>query len=100
MIGRTNNLSNTSDIFNMHNVFNNYETWIGSAITSILAIIIVFGNALVFYAARTTKMDTGRLRIFDKLIKSLALNDLLVGLIVIPFRCGSYSYLGKNIWLG
>ena len=98
MIGPTINSSNISVISKKDTVPNNYEIWIWTAMTLLIAIVIVLGNSLVLYAARTTKMNTSRLRFFDKMIKILALNDLLVGLIVIPFRFIEACYLGKNLY--
>ena len=51
----------------------------------LIAILIFLGNSLVLYAAYEKK-NFGMLRHLDIVIKSLALNDLLIGLIGIPSR--------------
>ena len=61
-----------------------------SIITSFIAIL---GNSLVIYASRR-KEHRGRLRYLDGAIRSLALTDLLYGLIGTPVNCVN-QYLGR-----
>lgn len=68
-----------------------------------LAVCTIFGNLLVLYALRTEK----RLRTVSNLfILSLALADLIVGLVVMPLSTANiilgqwpFSYLLCQIWL-
>ena len=99
MIQCTNNSSNTTNIYDIDGFVNNYGICIWIAISSLIAIVIVLGNSLVLYAAKTGNMNSGYLRQLDNLIKSLALSDLLFGLVEIPFRIGQTLYLGNILYL-
>ena len=67
--------------------------WVCSVIYSCIALVAVTGNGLVLYAAHGDK-HLGRLQNFDVVIKSLALTDMLFGLVGMPCRIiGSY-YVG------
>ena len=59
-----------------------------------IAVIAVLGNGLVIYAAYGNN-NTGRLRYLDDVVKSLAIADMLFGLIGTPFMIVNY-YLSKN----
>ena len=59
--------------------------YLGFVFLVLIAILIFLGNSLVFYAAYGEK-NFGILRNLDIVIKSLAMNDLLIGLIGIPSR--------------
>ena len=76
--------------------FEKYEMlfWIWCSIYSSIALVTVIGNGLVLYATVKTK-NRGRLRFFDGTIKSLALTDLLIGLIGIPGRITSLYIMGN-----
>ena len=67
--------------------------WVCSVIYVCIAFVAVTGNSLVIYAAHVDK-NLGRLRNFDIVIKSLAVTDMLFGLVGMPCRIiGSY-YVG------
>ena len=68
-----------------------------TAVYTLIAIVVVAGNSLVLYAIHYGNMNTGRLRRLVNVIKSLAINDLLVGLVGMPFRIMTYHYHGKVI---
>ena len=54
----------------------------------LFAVIAILGNSLVLYAAYGTKnlLQVNALRDLDIVIKSLAITDLMVGLVGIPCR--------------
>ena len=58
-----------------------------------IGLIALVGNSLVLYAAWSTK-NLGTLRYFDSAIKSLAVADMLFGLIAIPLRM---VYIGTHV---
>ena len=60
-------------------------SYVLAAINAIITITAVIGNALVLYAAQRNR-NNGSLKYFDSVIKSLAVNDLIYGLIGIPCR--------------
>ena len=68
---------------------------IWATIYSLVAVVTITGNLLVLYALWYGKMNIGRLGYLDNVIKSLALNDLLIGLVAIPFQITMWYYLGK-----
>ena len=68
--------------------------WIWGSIYLCIALVAIIGNGLVLYAALKTR-NMGRLRFFDGTIKSLALTDLLIGLIGIPGRITSLYIMGN-----
>ena len=69
--------------------------WLCSVIYLCIAIVAVTGNGLVLYASFVDR-NQGRLRYFDIVIKSLAISDMLFGLVGMPCRIiGSY-YAGMN----
>ena len=59
--------------------------WTGVLISIVTSITAVLGNGLVIYAAHQ-KVNRGRLRYLDSVIRSLAMTDLLFGLIGTPFN--------------
>jgi hypothetical protein len=88
----------TAIAINMSNNANNtLQIHVGQfvAFTTIyvfIGLIALIGNSLVLYAAWRTK-NLGTLRYFDSAIKSLAVADMLFGLIAIPLRM---VYIGKR----
>ena len=100
MMDYTNNSSNTSDINDINILINKHLLWLGTITSFLIALVIVLGNSLVLYAAQTGNMNVCRLRDHDGMIKSLALNDLLIGFVVIPFRMADPFELGKNLGIG
>ena len=64
------------------------------AINIFVGILAVLGNGLVLYAAYGNR-NNGRLNYLDSVIKSLAVNDLIYGLIGTPFRT---IYRLNDIW--
>ena len=75
--------------------------YLGFVAIVLIAILIVIGNSLVLYGAYR-KTNFGILRDLDIVIISLAINDLLIGLIGIPSRIfalwmqGSYDLKSVN----
>ena len=63
------------------------------AFSLVISILAIIGNSLVIYASVTNK-NSGPFRFIDGIIRSLAVADLLLGLIGNPFIVVSY-YLGK-----
>ena len=59
-----------------------------------IALVAVVGNGLVLYVSYG-KRNNGPLRILDGGIKSLAVADMLYGLVGMPCRVISNFYLGK-----
>ena len=98
--------SNSSDKSSNNETFpqtfyeeNKATFWVCSVFYVCIAFVAVTGNGLVIYAAHVDK-NLGRLRNFDIVIKSLAVTDMLFGLVGMPCRIiGSY-YVGMyNNWL-
>ena len=71
--------------------------WTMVAFYVCIAVVTAIGNGLVIYAAYGNR-NTGRLRYLDDVIKSLAVADMLFGLIGTPFLLVSY-YMGEYLWL-
>ena len=67
--------------------------WASVAFYVCISLVTVIGNGLVIYAAYGNR-NTGRLRYLDDVIKSLAVADMLFGLIGTPFILIS-SYMGE-----
>ena len=63
------------------------------AFSIVISILAIIGNSLVIYASVSNK-NSGPFRFIDGIIRSLAVADLLLGLIGNPFIVVSY-YLGK-----
>ena len=57
-----------------------------------IAVLAVIGNSLVLYSAYGNK-NRGRLRYLDDVVKSLAVADMLFGLVGVPCRIYG-DYLG------
>ena len=68
--------------------------WFAFAVYICMAIIATIGNGLVLYAAHVGH-NTGRLRYLDGVIKSLAMTDMLFGVIGIPCMLIADYYTGK-----
>ena len=68
--------------------------WFAFAIYICMAIVATIGNGLVLYAAHIGN-NTGRLRYLDGVIKSLAMTDMLFGVIGIPCMLIADYYTGK-----
>ena len=67
--------------------------WVFVGFSVITSSIAILGNSLVIYAGRQTS-NRGRLRYLDGAVKSLAMTDLLYGLIGTPFNYVNH-YLGR-----
>jgi hypothetical protein len=77
---------------------NNYEKYTGlfwayAVITLFVALIAVTGNGFVLFITYGNR-NSGRLRYLDNAIKSLAVADMLIGLIGIPCRIVVYYFRG------
>ena len=59
----------------------------------VIALLTIIGNGVVVYAAYGNE-NSGPLRYLDNVVKSLAMSDILYGLIGTPLLLYSY-YLGK-----
>ena len=68
--------------------------WVSNVVYLCIGMTSVVGNALVIYASHGHQ-NTGRLRYLDDVAKSLAISDMLFGLIGTPLRIINW-YLGKN----
>jgi hypothetical protein len=68
--------------------------WLGAALYLILALLAIVGNALVLYTT-LEDINMGPLRYLDDVIKSLALADMLYGLIGVPCKLTADYYVGK-----
>ena len=62
----------------------------------VIALVAAVGNGLVLYASYGNK-NTGRLQYLDSIIKSLALTDMLYGLVGVPCRILNAYLLGWYI---
>ena len=71
--------------------------WVIATIYLIVALVAIAGNGLVLYVS-FTRRNLGSLRHFDSVIKSLAINDLLLGLIAIP--CSIYQAYHIGVYFG
>ncbi len=69
--------------------------WLYTTFFVLIGLITTAGNALVLYAAHGHK-NRGPLRYLDSTIKSLALTDMLFGLIGTPLIMFAY-YTGNDI---
>lgn len=67
--------------------------WLFGGIYILVALVAIIGNGLVLYAAHSNR-NLGRLRNFDGAIKSLAIADMLFGLVGIPCRIFGTYYIG------
>ena len=83
----------------IHGIFtNNYEKYTGlfwafAAITFIVALMAKLGNGFVLLITYGNR-NSGRLRYLDNAIISLAVADMLIGLIGIPCRIVVYYLRG------
>ena len=68
--------------------------WVTSIISVILAVIGVVGNGTVIRLAHQ-KQNIGPMMCLNRAIKSLAITDLLIGLIGVPLII-TYYWWGKN----
>ena len=91
----TNNLTTifSSDIPRSSYERNRGTFWAFAAIYLCIGLVAVIGNGLVLYASFCTR-NLGRLRYFDTAIKSLALADMLFGLVGVPCRFIASYYIG------
>ena len=94
-------ISNFTTINLPETPMNEYEKnkgtfWAIVAIYSLVALVAIEGNGLVLYAS-FTRRNIGFLRHFDDVIKSLAANDFLLGLIAVPCRLYQAYYIGMYI---
>ena len=69
------------------------------SINLILALTAIIGNGLVLYST-TKSINLGALRNLDAVIKSLAMADLLYGLLGVPSNIINYYYLSKYCGFG
>ena len=67
---------------------------IGSIIYLGLALVAIIGNGLVLYIA-ANNINLGHLRHMDDVIKSLAVADMLYGLLGVPSNLINNYYLSK-----
>ena len=67
--------------------------WCVSCVFLCVAVVNIFGNGLVIYAACGNR-NTGRLRYLDDVIKSLAVSDMLFGILGCPLFVYA-NYLGR-----
>ena len=72
--------------------------WAFVAFAFVTSSIAILGNSLVIYAAQQTA-NRGRLRYLDSVVKSLAMTDLLYGLIGAPFTYVNFYLGGYSIFL-
>ena len=68
--------------------------WLGVVLYLFLALLAIVGNALVLYTT-LEDINMGPLRYLDDVIKSLALADMLYGLIGVPCKITADYYVGK-----
>ena len=68
--------------------------YISAFLALMIAVVAVIGNILVLYAAfgRQKLLSVKTLRNLDTVIKSLAVTDLMIGLIGIPLRLIAVSF--------
>ena len=86
------------DTFQAANITPIYEKymplfWCFVLVCSVIAIICIIGNVLVIYASYQST-NTARFRYLDSVVISLAVTDVLFGLVGTPFIITNY-YLGK-----
>ena len=74
---------------------NLFTFWFVAVIYACIGIVAIVGNGLVLYAIYGSR-HLSMLRGFDGVIKSLAVADLLVGLIGVPIRIYESYNVGKN----
>ena len=67
--------------------------WLFGGVYILVAAVSIIGNGLVLYSAHRNR-NLGRLRYFDGAIKSLAIADMLFGLVGIPCRMFGTYYIG------
>ena len=67
--------------------------WVFVTFSIIMSSMAILGNSLVIYAGQQ-KGNRGRLRYLDSVVKSLAMTDLLHGLIGTPLNYVNH-YLGR-----
>ena len=68
--------------------------YISAFLALLIAVVAIIGNALVLYAAfgKQKLLSVKTLRNLDTVIKSLAVTDLMIGLIGIPLRLIAVSF--------
>lgn len=84
--------------FQMANLYlSDGEAVIGIAFGILIGMVAIMGNGLVLYAAyrKNNSMKFSVLRDLDIVIKSLAINDLLIGLVGFPARAFSVWMRGE-----
>ena len=69
--------------------------WFVAAVYMCIGIVAILGNGLVLYAIYGSK-HVSMLRGFDGVITSLALADLLFGLVGVPIRIGESYNVGMS----
>ena len=74
---------------------NLFTFWVVAVIYTCIGIVAIVGNGLVLYAIYGSR-NLSMLRGFDGVIKSLAVADLLVGLIGVPIRIYESYNVGIN----
>ena len=89
---------NSSLINSKHILENGYEKnkvafWSFTTIYFSIAVVTVIGNGTVLYASCRSN-NFSRLSFFDSAIKSLAVADMLLGLVGIPCRVSGVYYIG------
>ena len=69
-------------------------------LSGLICLIAIFGNALVLYAAygKRTLLKGTAVRDLDIVIKSLAVTDLLIGLVGVPSRLLAYRLHENYDW--
>ena len=79
---------------------NNVTFWGFNVIYLSVALVATVGNGLVLYAAYKNR-NHGPLKVLDNVIKSLAISDMLFGLVGMPCRiigmCYEGRYSSKNL---
>ena len=68
--------------------------WVGISLYLVLAFVATIGNGLVLYTS-FRNFNWGPLRHLDNVIESLAMADMLYGLIGIPCQIAYDYYTGK-----
>ena len=68
--------------------------WVGAALYLFLGIVAIIGNGLVLYTA-LGEFNMGPLGHLDNVIKSLAVADMLYGLIGVPCKLSADYYVCK-----
>ena len=92
MVVARNNTGGTEEADHEHNFAHDVLFWATVAVSAILSLVAIVGNAMVLYIGSRRRI-TGSLRHLNSGIRSLAVTDFLIGVAAMPALI-LYAYYG------